>query len=71
MTFYPDDAPVPSALRNDEFVLRPLRAADVDLDYEAVMASQETLRRGSGGQWPRPAPRADLFHVTSKAIETL
>jgi hypothetical protein len=54
MTFYPDDAPVPTALRGDEFVLRPLRAADVDLDYEAVMASQEALRRGSDGQWPRP-----------------
>ena len=54
MTFYPDDAPVPTTLRGDEFLLRPLRAADVDLDYEAVMASQETLRRGSGGQWPRP-----------------
>jgi hypothetical protein len=54
MTFYPDDAPVPTALRGDESVLRPLRASDVDLDYEAVMASQEALRRGSDGQWPRP-----------------
>ena len=54
MTFYPDDAPVPNVLRGDEFVLRPLRATDVDLDYEAVMASQEALRRGSGGEWPRP-----------------
>ena len=53
MTFYPDDAPVPTGLRCDEFLLRPLRAADVDLDYEAVMASQEALRRGSGGKWPR------------------
>src|SRR5918995_1012233 len=54
MTFYPEDAPVPTLLRGDDFVLRPLRATDVDLDYEAVMASQEALRRGSGGQWPRP-----------------
>src|SRR5215213_9233688 len=54
MTFYPDDAPVPEVLRTDEFLLRPLRAADVDLDYEAVMATQETLRRISGGRWPRP-----------------
>ena len=54
MTFYPDDAPVPAELRTDEFLLRPLRAADVDLDYEAVMATQEALRRGSGGEWPRP-----------------
>jgi RimJ/RimL family protein N-acetyltransferase len=54
MTFYPDEAPVPTALRTKEFLLRPLRAADVDLDYEAVMATQEVLRRRSGGTWPRP-----------------
>ena len=54
MTFYPDDAPVPTELRTAEFLLRPLRAADVDLDYEAVMTTQEALRRGSGGTWPRP-----------------
>jgi len=54
MTFYPDDAPVPAELRTDEFLLRPLRATDVDLDYEAVIATQETLRRTSGGRWPRP-----------------
>jgi hypothetical protein len=54
MTFYPDDAPIPTGLRSDEFLLRPLRAADVDLDYEAVMVSQETLRRDNGGRWPRP-----------------
>lgn len=53
MTFYPDDAPVPTGPRCDEFLLRPLRASDVDLDYEAVMASQESLHRGSGGPWPR------------------
>ena len=54
MTLYPDDAPVPAGLRSDEFLLRPLRATDVELDYEAVMATQEVLRRGSGGTWPRP-----------------
>src|SRR5215204_7469819 len=54
MTFYPEDAPIPTLLRGDDFVLRPLRATDVDLDYEAVMTSQEALRRGSGGEWPRP-----------------
>jgi RimJ/RimL family protein N-acetyltransferase len=54
MTFYPDDAPVPAGLRSDELLLRPLRATDVELDYEAVMATQEVLRRGSGGAWPRP-----------------
>ena len=54
MPFYPDDAPVPTELRTEEFLLRPLRAADVDLDYEAVMATQEPLRQRTGGRWPRP-----------------
>ena len=54
MTFYPDDALVPTELRTDEFLLRPLLATDVELDYEAVMATQEELRRTSGGRWPRP-----------------
>jgi hypothetical protein len=54
MTFYPDDASIPAALWSDEFLLRPLRAADVELDYEAVMATQEPLRQRTGGRWPRP-----------------
>jgi RimJ/RimL family protein N-acetyltransferase len=63
MEFYPADAPVPECLRTAEFLLRPLRPADNALDYEAVMATQETLRLG--GDWPRPdftleENRADL-----------
>ena len=53
MPFYPDDAPFPAGLRTDEFLLRTLRAADVELDYDAVMATQATLRRRTGGRWPR------------------
>ncbi len=53
MTFYPDDAPVPAVLRTDEFLLRMLRASDVELDYEAVIASREILHLRSGGGWPR------------------
>ena len=54
MPIYPDDAFVPVELRTDEFLLRPLRAADVALDHEAVMATQESLRQRTGGRWPRP-----------------
>jgi len=53
MPFYPDDAPVPTELSTDEFILRPLRATDVALDYDAVMASKEMLRVRMGGTWPR------------------
>ncbi len=54
MHFYPQEAPVPGELRTDEFLLRPLRAMDCDLDYEAVMSSAEMLLVKSLGHWPRP-----------------
>src|SRR5215472_8954985 len=51
--FYPSDASVPEMLRTDEFLLRPLRASDVALDYDAVISSREQLLLKSGGTWPR------------------
>jgi RimJ/RimL family protein N-acetyltransferase len=51
--FYPSDAHVPEVLRIDEFLLRPLRATDVTLDYDAVISSRSELLLGSGGTWPR------------------
>jgi hypothetical protein len=51
--FYPSDASVPEVLRTNEFLLRPLRATDVQLDYDAVMSSRAQLLRSSGGTWPR------------------
>jgi len=51
--FYPNDAPVPEELRTEEFLLRPLRASDVALDYDAVINSRAELLLGSGGMWPR------------------
>ena len=51
--FYPSDASVPEMLRTDEFLLRPLRASDVALDYDAVISSRAELLLGSGGTWPR------------------
>ena len=52
MAWYPADAAVPDELRTDECLLRPLRATDVELDYDAVIASRELLLVGSGGRWP-------------------
>jgi hypothetical protein len=51
--FYPDNAHVPEALRTEEFLVRPLRATDVTLDYNAVISSRAELLLGSGGTWPR------------------
>jgi hypothetical protein len=53
MSFYSNTAPVPSGIQTAMFLLRPLRAADNPLDYAAVMASQDLLRIGTLGAWPR------------------
>ena len=42
----------PTELRTDEFLLRPIRAADAALDYEAVMASKDYLRPWEQTGWP-------------------
>jgi hypothetical protein len=51
--FYPEDARVPEALQTEEFLVRPLRATDVALDYDAVISSRAELLPASGGTWPR------------------
>ena len=40
-------------LRTDEFLLRPLRATDVQLDYDAVISSRAQLLLSSGSTWSR------------------
>ena len=47
MDFYPANAAVPEEKRTDRLLMRPLRATDVELDYDAVMSSAEQLRRWS------------------------
>ena len=51
--FYPDDATVPKTLRTEEFLVRPLKATDVELDYDAVITSRAELFLHSDGRWPR------------------
>lgn len=52
MEFYPANSSVPSEKRTSRLLLRPLRATDVEIDYEAVMSSREQLRRWSQTTWP-------------------
>ena len=52
MEFYPAGVPVPQEKRTSRLCLRPLRATDVELDYDAVMSSAEMLRRWSQSDWP-------------------
>ena len=51
--FYPAHASVPEQLQTEEFLVRPLRATDVALDYDAVISSRAELWLRSGGTWPR------------------
>ncbi len=44
MRFETMDFAVPEGLTADDFVLRPIRAADAELDYAAVIESNEFLR---------------------------
>jgi len=65
MKFYPPNAPVPERLQTDEFLLRPIRTGDSAIDYDAIVASRDLLRRRTGGKWPHigftaQANRADL-----------
>jgi len=50
--FYPADAPIPAAWRTPRLFLCPLRATDVELDYDAVMSSTAMLRSWSQSGWP-------------------
>ncbi len=43
---------VPRSLETDRFVLRPITAADAELDYAAVMESREYLRHWEQSTWP-------------------
>ncbi|CAN5691702.1 hypothetical protein BH24CHL1_BH24CHL1_00900 [soil metagenome] len=54
MSFYPGDAPVLDELRTSDLLLRMLTTEHAEMDYEAVMESQEQLRRFSAGSWPTP-----------------
>lgn len=51
--FYLANAHVPETLKTNEFLVRPLRATDVELDYDAVISSRAELWLRSGGSWPR------------------
>lgn len=54
--FVPEGFRVPERLVTDKFVIRPLRAADAELDYRAVMDSRERLLGvfGPDSDWPAP-----------------
>lgn len=58
MTFNLAHADVPGRQTTDDFVLRPITAADTERDYAAVMESRDFLRLWEQSSWP-----ADDFTV--------
>ncbi|MEM9776152.1 MAG: N-acetyltransferase [Chloroflexota bacterium] len=52
MVFGNENSTIPQQLVTEQFLIRPLLATDVELDYEAVMDSQEILRKWEQADWP-------------------
>ncbi|MEM7125397.1 MAG: N-acetyltransferase [Chloroflexota bacterium] len=52
MVFGDEGITIPDGLVTDEFLIRPLLATDVELDYAAVMESKEILRKWEQSSWP-------------------
>jgi hypothetical protein len=71
MSFTAPDEPVPAELRTDEFVLRPIKATDAEVDYRAVMETREYLRVWQQSPWPEDdftvdANREDLVGLEQR-----
>jgi hypothetical protein len=52
MVFGDENITIPDGLVTNEFLIRPLSATDVELDYAAVMESKEFLRKWDQSSWP-------------------
>jgi hypothetical protein len=52
MVFGAETITIPDGLVTNEFLIRPLLATDVELDYAAVMESKEFLRKWDQSSWP-------------------
>lgn len=71
MAFTASGSPAPSGLRTAEFVLRPIVAADAELDHAAVMETREYLRLWEQSAWPAndfsvEANREDLVDLEQR-----
>lgn len=74
MWFTETDEPVPSGMRTDAFLLRPLLADDAASDHEAVMETRTELRLWEQSSWPEDgftvaANRDDLVGLEQRHRE--
>ena len=71
MVFLEPDATVPSELRSDEFVLRPITPDDAERDHAAVVETRDDLRLWEQSTWPADgftveANRGDLVDLAQR-----
>lgn len=71
MPFTDSTGPVPAELRTEEFALRPIVAADAEMDHAAVMEAREHLRSWRQSTWPEDdftveANRTDLVDLEQR-----
>ena len=74
MSILESDLPVPTGLRTDEFVLRPITADDAERDFAAVIETREDLRLWEQSTWPADdftveANRDDLIGLEQRHAE--
>jgi hypothetical protein len=74
MSFGDPKIPVPAGLETQEFVLRPIRAADAARDHAAVMETRQDLRTWEQSAWPEEnfsveANRKDLVDLEQRHSE--
>ncbi len=74
MSFSDPKIPVPTELKTEEFVLRPIRAADAACDHAAVMETRQDLRVWEQSAWPEEnfsveANRKDLVDLERRHAE--
>jgi hypothetical protein len=73
MSFTDPNEPVPTGLSTDEFVLRPIVAADAQQDHAAVVETREYLRLWEQSSWPEDgftveANRQDLVGLEQRHV---
>lgn len=78
MVFGNENFTIPDGMVTNEFLIRPLLTADVELDYAAVMESKEFLRKWEQTGWPEDnftvadnledLQRAEQRHINREAL---
>jgi hypothetical protein len=71
MAFRTMEIDAPQELRTGDFLLRPIRVSDAELDHDAVMESKEFLRKWEQSTWPTDdftveANREDLANLEGR-----